>query len=204
MKNKFLLGLIAIALIGCGSEEPQKAAEAPKAAEAAPPPSVIPQPVQQTAKVEPSCGDAEAIFMCTIKNKPLTMCQEIMSDFRVVSLEANVDGKEISASANDSEAKSPIKIQSVYDHPITYDTAYFEDRGDTYAITRCNGMCVQPPWLTIYTGGKKSLVAQCDEESSTDNFYKQYKTNKKGKIIKDGLYQEKSTKLNFDGPYVTQ
>jgi len=81
------------------------------------------------------------------------------------------------------------------------DTIYFEENKTTYALTRCNGMCVQPPWFTIFKGNTKKLVAQCDEESVTvDNLDSQYKTDKKGRIIKDGLYQEKKSQFNFDAP----
>jgi hypothetical protein len=62
-------------------------------------------------------------------------------------------------------------------------------------------MCVQPPWFTIFKGGTKKLVAQCDEDSVTvDSIDSQYKTDKKGRMIKDSLYQEKKSQLNFDAP----
>ena len=160
-----------------------------------------------------ACGQANAveemcevdgsppIFMCTIKKQPLTICNAIMSDTRIVTVKAKINNIEINASVDDSKKKSPIKLQSVFVKPVSLDTIYFEENKTTYALTRCNGMCVQPPWFTIFKGGTKKLVAQCDEESVTiDKIDSQYKTDKKGRIIKDGLYQEKKSQLNFDAP----
>ena len=160
------------------------------------------------------CGQANAaeeicevdgsppIFMCTIKKQPLTFCTAIMNDTRIVTLKAKIGNTKIDASVDDSKKNSPIKLQSVFEKPVSLDTIYFEENKTTYALTRCNGMCVQPPWLTIFKGSTKKLVAQCDEESVTvDSIDLQYKTDKKGRIIKDGLYQEKKSQLNFDGPY---
>ena len=160
-----------------------------------------------------ACGQANAaeeicevdgsppIFMCTIKKQPLTFCTANMNDTRIVTVKAKIDNVEIYASVNDSKKNSPIKLQSVFEKPISLDTIYFEENKTTYALTRCNGMCVQPPWFTIFKGNTKKLVAQCDEESVTvDNLDSQYKTDKKGRIIKDGLYQEKKSQFNFDAP----
>ena len=89
----------------------------------------------------------------------------------------------------------------MFEKPVSLDTIYFEENKTTYALTRCNGMCVQPPWFSIFKGGTKKVVAQCDEDSVTvDEIDSQYKTDKKGRIIKDGLYQEKKSQLNFDAP----
>lgn len=160
-----------------------------------------------------ACGQANAvdemcevdgsppIFMCTIKKQPLTLCTAVMNDTRIFSVKAKINNIEIYASVNDSKKNSPIKLQSVFEKPISLDTIYFEENKTTYALTRCNGMCVQPPWLTIFKGGTKKLVAQCDEDSVTvDSIDSQYKTDKKGRIIKDGLFQEKKSSLNFDAP----
>jgi hypothetical protein len=141
------------------------------------------------------------IFMCTIKKQPLTFCTATMNDTRIVTVKAKIANVEIYASVNDSKKNSPIKLQSVFEKPVSLDTIYFEENKTTYALTRCNGMCVQPPWFTIFKGNTKKLVAQCDEESVTvDNLDSQYKTDKKGRIIKDGLYQEKKSQFNFDAP----
>lgn len=160
-----------------------------------------------------ACGQANAveemceadgsppIFMCTIKKQPLKFCQAIMSDVRIVSVTGKINNIEINAGVNDSKKNSPIKVQSVFEKPVSLDTIYFEENKTTYALTRCNGMCVQPPWFSIFKGGTKKVVAQCDEDSVTvDEIASQYKTDKKGRIIKDGLYQEKKSQLNFDPP----
>lgn len=164
-------------------------------------------PVSKGAKASPVskktiCDEQEwdTVFKCTIKNEPLTYCQHIESDIRIIELNGKINGKEISASTFEGDKSPPMKMQSIYDKPLTYDTVYFEREGNTYALTRCNGMCALPPWFTIYKGSKKLLVASCDEDSVTDNFDSQYKTDKRGKIVKNGLYQEKSSKLNFDSP----
>ena len=198
MKKNVFIVIAAALLFGCGSEEPQKVAEAPKQPEVqqAPPVQQAPEP-----EVKPSCPTGEPIFACSIKKKPLTYCQQDVSDTQEVVLSTKIDGKEVVAVASDAGKKSPIKIQTVFDKPMSYDTAYFEDNGYTYALTRCYGMCSQPPWLTIFQGDKKVAVAQCDEDSvEADNFEKQYKTDKKGRMIKNALYQEKKTNLNFDAP----
>jgi hypothetical protein len=133
------------------------------------------------------------------KKQPLTICNVIMSDTRIVTVKAKINNIEINASVDDSKKNSPIKLQFVFDKPVSLDTIYFEENETTYALTRCNGMCVQPPWFTIFKGSTKKLVAQCDEESVTvDKIDSKYKTDKKGRIIKDGLYQEKKSQLNFD------
>ena len=159
------------------------------------------------------CGQANAveeicevdgsppIFMCTIKKQPLTLCTAVMNDTRIVTVKAKIGNTKINASVDDSKKNSPIKLQSVFEKPVSLDTIYFEENKTTYALTRCNGMCVQPPWLTIFMGSTRKLVAQCDEESVTvDYIDSQYKTDKKGRIIKDSLYQEKKSQFNFDPP----
>ena len=199
MYKTIAIGMAALVILGCESKETQKVAEAPK-------PPEVQQPAQVTqpavAESKPECpSGAPMIFGCTVKKQPLTYCQLDVSDTTEVVLAAKIDGKEIVASASDAGKQSPIKIQSVFDKPVSYDTTYFEEDGKTYALTRCNGMCMQPPWLTIYNGNTKVLTAQCDEESVVaDNFDTQYKTDKKGRIIKDGLYQSKKSSLNFDAP----
>lgn len=197
MNKNIVIAMTTFALLGCGSEEPQKVAVAPKQSEAQ---QTLPPPPAPEAEVKPSCNGGEAVFLCTLKKRPLTLCSQDVSDSREVVLTANVDGKEIMAVASDAERKSPIKIQTVYIHPTSYDTVYFEDNGNTYAITRCP-QCMQSPWLTVYKGDSKVLVAQCDDESvSVDNIDTQYKKDKKGRVIKDGLYQEKKSSLNFYAP----
>lgn len=198
MNKKILIVLFGLALLGCDSGQPQKVAEAPKQPEAQQP-APAPQPAEP--EVKPSCPTGEPIFACTIKKKPLTYCQQDVSDSQEVVLSTKIDGKDIVAVASDAGKKAPIKMQSVFDKPVSYETAYFEDGGFTYALTRCYGMCTTPPWLTIFQGDKKVTVAQCDEDSvEADNFEKQYKTDKKGRMIKNGLYQEKKSNLNFDAP----
>lgn len=198
MKKIAFIAIGTAFLFGCGSEEPQKVAEAPKQPEIQQPPAAQQAPEPE---VKPSCPTGEPIFACTVKKKPLTYCQQDASDTQEVVLSAKIDGREIVAVASDADKKAPIKMQSVFDKPMTYATAYFEDNGYTYALTRCYGMCFTPPWLTIFQGDKKVAVAQCDEDSvDADNFEKQYKTDKKGRMIKNGLYQEKKSNLNFDAP----
>lgn len=148
------------------------------------------------------CDEQEwdTVFQCTIKNEPLTYCQHIESDIRIIELNGKINGKEISATTFEGEKSPPIKIQSIYEKPVTYDSVYFESEGNTFALTRCNGMCALPPWFTVYKGNKKLLVASCDDDSVIDNFDTQYKVDNRGKIVKNKLYQEKSSKLNFDSP----
>lgn len=196
MKKSILVCLSALSLWGCGSEEAPKVAEAPKQ------PEVQQQPAQPApvADVKPTCGVAAPVFMCTVNKRPLTLCTQDVSDTQEVVLTANVDGKEIVAAADDASKSSPIKVESVYVQPTTYNSIYFEDQGSTYALTRCPE-CMQSPWLTIYKGNQKVLTAQCDDDSvSEDRIDMQFKRDKKGRVIKDGLYQEKKSKLNFTSP----
>lgn len=158
----------------------------------------------QANAVEEFCEDAAGgppIFMCTIKKQPLKFCVSTMNDIRLFSVTGKINNIEIMAGVNDSKKNSPIKLQSVFEKPVSLDTIYFEENKTTYALTRCNGMCTQPPWFSIFKGSTKKVVAQCDEDSVTvDEIDSQYKTDKKGRIIKDGLYQEKKSQLNFDAP----
>ena len=197
MKIHFLLAVMVVALVACSKDDASKnQVEVPKVAE---------QQVATAADapIKDVCEEQQwtVIFKCTIKKQPLTYCQHVENDTRIIEMNAKVNNIEIAAQANDSEKNSPIKIQSVFDKPVSFDTIYFEDNQSTFALTRCNGMCVQAPWLTVYKGNNKTLVAQCDEDSVTvDTIDSQYKTDKKGRIVKNGLYQEKKSPLNFDAP----
>jgi hypothetical protein len=147
------------------------------------------------------CDNGSPIFVCSIKKHPLSFCESTMNDIRIVDVKARIGNSEIFASVNDSKKNSPIKLQSVFEKPVSFDTIYFEKNKTTYALTRCNGMCVQPPWFTVFEGNTKKLVAQCDEDSVTvDTIDSQYKTDKKGRMVKNSLYQEKKSQLNFNAP----
>lgn len=158
------------------------------------------------------CGEGEKlVFSCKIKGEPLNYCYADQGGVRGLIGNTKVNGKTISFAAHDlrdSGEKPPYAnvqvIPSNMDGRDFFTTVYITELDKTtYAITQCGGMRCgvlgDQPWFTIYKGVKKVSNVACDEGSVTVQSFN-YKLDNKGRVVNDGLYQEKKTKLNFGPP----
>lgn len=160
------------------------------------------------------CNEGEkTIFSCTIKGKPLNYCYIEQGGMRMITLRANLNGDVIETSAydlRDSGEKPPYaEVQhkaSNSDGRDVHMTVFMEGvEGKTYAITECGGMRCgiyrDQPWFSIFNKGKRVFNELCDEDSLKKNYF-DYKYDKKGRIVNDGLFRAIKKKLNVDPPEI--
>jgi len=166
----------------------------------------------KAANTTGACGEGEKlIFSCKVKGESLNYCYADQGGAHSLEGKTKLDGKAVSFIAHDlrdSGEKPPYanvqETPSNVDGRDQFTTVYITEKDNTtYAVTQCGGMrcgiLADQPWFTVYKGTKKILNSACDEGSVTIQSFN-YKLNNKGKVINDGLYQEKKTKLDFNPP----
>ena len=82
-----------------------------------------------------------------------------------------------------------------------FTTVYFDHKGLTYALTKCEGMnCVAVmdyPWFAVYNGKKRVSSNFCDKGTQSPYAF-EFKRTKQGQLNGDALLSIKKGKARFD------
>lgn len=83
----------------------------------------------------------------------------------------------------------------------SFTTVYFDHKGLTYALTKCEGMncaaVVDYPWLAVYNGKKRISSSYCDKGTQSPYTF-EFKRTKQGQLNGDALLSIKKSKARFD------
>lgn len=170
--------------------------------------------------VPKGCDEDETLIMsCTIKGQPLNYCYSDI-EVRGVRLVTKLNGMDISFAAYDNrDSFDPPPYAEVQTKPDSEDSrnqhvsVFIKDihsgtasQGKTFAVHECFGpTCgyyLGRPWFSIYDKkGQRIYNEACDDDSLQGPGF-DYKYDKKGRVLNDGLYRPIKNKLNVNPPPV--
>ena len=167
-------------------------------------------PLWASAQTAPSTNNVceaneKVLFSCQIKGEQIAYCGGDNKKglqwlrFKQTSPSGNIEIR-TDNQVTDLNSKT-FFVTDENQQRSSFTTVYFDHKGLTYALTKCEGMnCVAVmdyPWFAVYNGKKRVTSAFCDKGTPSPYAF-EFKRTKQGQLNGDALLSIKKSKARFD------